>query len=151
MSELGPLLPDDCAVARAELGALLDEELNPAARESVERHLAGCVACRAELSLLRAMSQAVGALPRPAPPDSLRYRLRAAVAEVTAGQRFEVLACWTTGSSRREMRRDLRAPRESAPTIGQGTSRSAASHVSQRYVHETGNRSTLQHWTRETG
>lgn len=89
MRELETGLPDACAVARAELGALLDDELDRAARESVERHLAGCAACRAEVALLRAVSHAVGALPLPAPPESIRYRLQAAVAADPATSRFE--------------------------------------------------------------
>jgi anti-sigma factor RsiW len=90
MSERDPMLPEACAAARTELGALLDGELDAAARESVDRHLAGCAACRAELALLRAVTRAVQALPRPAPPEAMRYRLQARIQAETAPHHQEL-------------------------------------------------------------
>src|SRR5258708_8679887 len=48
---------------RAELLALADGRLSPAARALVEQHLAGCAACRAEAAHLFDMADTLSALP----------------------------------------------------------------------------------------
>jgi anti-sigma factor RsiW len=118
MSERDPMLPEACATARAELGALLDGELDAAARESVDRHLAGCAACRAELVLLRAVTRAVEALPRPAPPEAMRFRLRAAVAAEVAPGHFEVRRTERRVGNRTEFRVTEIAPGRASSSPG---------------------------------
>jgi hypothetical protein len=51
-----------CPDARAALSALLDDELDPAARQAVEAHLGACPECRRELDRLRATVGALGRL-----------------------------------------------------------------------------------------
>ncbi len=50
---------------RAQLGAYLDNELDGAARRTLEAHLQTCEACRAELAELRRLSAALNAAPLP--------------------------------------------------------------------------------------
>ncbi len=60
-----------CETARERLGTLLDGELPAAARCSLESHLAGCGACRAELELLGASATAVARLAEVPVPEAL--------------------------------------------------------------------------------
>jgi len=49
-----------CGSARNELAAALYDELDPAARATLERHLASCTACRDELAVLRETQKLLG-------------------------------------------------------------------------------------------
>jgi hypothetical protein len=53
------------------LSALVDGELAPSARETVERHLASCPACRAERDMAFRMHELVAALPLLDPPSAV--------------------------------------------------------------------------------
>jgi anti-sigma factor RsiW len=55
---------------RERLSAYLDGELAPAETATLERHLADCRACQAELASLREVRALLGALPPPALPRS---------------------------------------------------------------------------------
>ena len=58
------------------LSAYSDGELkDPARRQELERHLAACPDCRAELEELRAISKMMGSLPRAELPAGFRQRL----------------------------------------------------------------------------
>lgn len=57
-----------CETARDRLEAYLEGTLDPAVREAVDRHLAACAACRADLAALERLRPAVAALPREIPP-----------------------------------------------------------------------------------
>ena len=52
-----------CAQARRELGVYLLGAIEPAQRALVERHLAGCQACRAELSELAGLPSLLRRVP----------------------------------------------------------------------------------------
>jgi len=66
-----------CEAARSLLESYLDGELNRAAVDELERHLANCAACRAELAALEELRGALRALPRQPAPAELRARLAA--------------------------------------------------------------------------
>ena len=66
-----------CEVARSRLEAYLDGELDRAAVDELEAHLATCAGCRAALESLEALRGAVHALPRHRAPPELRARLSA--------------------------------------------------------------------------
>ena len=58
------------------VAALVDGELNHAARERAQRHLAHCDACRAEVDVQRRLKARLsGACREPAPSDALTARL----------------------------------------------------------------------------
>ena len=70
----------DCHEAIDLLGPFTDDELKPAERELIERHLAGCASCRRELGMLERLSSTVrrvGGFPL---PDGLADRVRARLA-----------------------------------------------------------------------
>ena len=58
-----------CSSSRRFLSGYLDGELGPWRRRRLERHLAGCGACRAELEADRGVWSLLGAAESPAPPD----------------------------------------------------------------------------------
>jgi anti-sigma factor RsiW len=69
-----------CDEIQPLIGPYLDGELDPAAVQSVESHLAGCDACRRHLAEMRALSGAIhDELPALAAPDALRARILNAV------------------------------------------------------------------------
>jgi anti-sigma factor RsiW len=71
-----------------DLTALLDGALPPARRDEVERHLAGCPACRAERDRLAAAVGALSALPAPPGPSPwFLTRLEARLADEPARPR----------------------------------------------------------------
>ena len=69
--------------ARALLEAYLDGELDRAAVDEVESHLATCATCRAELASLEELRGALRALPKHRAPPDLRARI-AAVGDLPA-------------------------------------------------------------------
>ena len=69
-----------CDELESRLGAYVDEELDPAAREEVERHLHTCLACQSLLVRERALSTAIRAqVPTYTAPDLLRARVEGAL------------------------------------------------------------------------
>jgi anti-sigma factor (TIGR02949 family) len=64
-----------CEAARPQLEAYLDGELDRAAGDELEAHLATCVACRAELASLEHLRGALRSLPGHRAPPELRARL----------------------------------------------------------------------------
>ena len=81
--------------AKAQLEAYLDGELDRAAVDELETHLAICAACRADLAALEQLRGALRALPKHRAPADLRARL-AAVGELPAMQtsRSAVTGTW---------------------------------------------------------
>lgn len=73
-----------------DLKAYLDGELPPHYRVAVEKHLASCPSCQAELAALRQLAtQLTETLPATAPlPDALRTRILAALPEPPAPRRL---------------------------------------------------------------
>lgn len=61
----------DCGTFENDLSALIDQELDPARRESVEAHLAACSACRELVDDLRSQRAQFAGLPRIRAPESL--------------------------------------------------------------------------------
>jgi anti-sigma factor (TIGR02949 family) len=66
-----------CESASPLLESYLDGELDRAAVDELESHLAGCPACRAQLGQLEELRGALRALPRQRAPAELRARLMA--------------------------------------------------------------------------
>ena len=60
-----------CSSSRRFLSRYLDGELGAWRRRRLDRHLAGCAACRAELEADRGVWALLGAVETPAPPDIL--------------------------------------------------------------------------------
>jgi len=80
---------------REELTALLDGALPPARRDELERHLAGCAACRAERDGLRAGIAALAAVPPPpGPSPSFGARLEARLARAAPPGLLGRLSAW---------------------------------------------------------
>lgn len=77
------------------LQALLDDELAPAERAALERHLAGCAACGGELAALRsaraALAGALARLDRPPPSEWARQRVQQRAGRRPAGVRGAVV------------------------------------------------------------
>ncbi|MFO0838941.1 MAG: zf-HC2 domain-containing protein [Phycisphaerae bacterium] len=70
------MTPRPCDTYRADLSALLDNELTAARRAEVERHVAGCAACARELAETRSLIEALRALPRAKAPAGLTEMAR---------------------------------------------------------------------------
>src|SRR5690242_7738826 len=62
------------------LGAYADGELPPETTSQIDAHLVGCVRCRRELTVHRAMRRRLGFEPPVAAPPALRERIVAAIA-----------------------------------------------------------------------
>ncbi len=78
-----------------DLSALLDGALDPAARRTVESHLAGCAACRAEHGRIRLALQALERLPAPPEPSPwFAGRLAARLADEPRRGWRGLLAAW---------------------------------------------------------
>ncbi len=58
-----------CADYEERLNEFLDEEISPAARAEVERHLEGCAGCREYLAALRSLRERAASLPRTQEPE----------------------------------------------------------------------------------
>jgi len=75
--------PDDPGHPHDLLSALPDGELTAPEREQVDRHLAGCPACRDRLEDLRRLSAATAADPVPPVPADLASRIRGRIDQAT--------------------------------------------------------------------
>lgn len=62
------------------LGAYADGELPPETKSQIDAHLVGCVQCRRELAVHRAMRRRLGVEPPVGAPPALRERIVAAIA-----------------------------------------------------------------------
>jgi anti-sigma factor RsiW len=62
------------------LGAYADGELPPETTSQIDAHLVGCIRCRRELAVHRAMRRRLGFEPPVAAPPALRERIAAAIA-----------------------------------------------------------------------
>ena len=82
------------------LGAYADGELPPETTSQIDAHLVGCVRCRRELAVHRAMRRRLGFEPPVAAPPALRDRIVAAIAatpvpaQVTAPARSRFAGLW---------------------------------------------------------
>lgn len=72
---------NDCERIRARADAYLDGELEPAAREAVAAHLAGCPACAGYVRAERAFLERVASALEERAPDELRRRIEAILRE----------------------------------------------------------------------
>lgn len=81
----------ECGLIREALVAFHFDEIDGATRAAVEAHLPGCPACVREfLALKRGIESSAGA---PAPPASMRARVRASVVlELRARRRWRTVA-----------------------------------------------------------
>jgi len=77
----------NCIEVRNRLGALLDDEFAPGVRISVDRHLEGCAACRAELDRLARLGAELDLVPGIEPDPFFLTRLRQRVADERTARR----------------------------------------------------------------
>ena len=90
------------------VSAYHDGELSAAAAAEVERHLATCGACSAELAGYRAMSRGFASAELPKLSSSARRRLRRAVEEERSASRLRIVRAsrrWRHQSSLSRRRR----------------------------------------------
>ena len=86
----------NCEQMRNLLDEYVDGELSAEGRRAVERHLAGCEACRAELEALKKTAALVGSLPKVNAPEGLARGVEAALAS-SARRKRAVLVRWVGG------------------------------------------------------
>jgi anti-sigma factor RsiW len=67
-----------CQEINSQLGALLDQELEPSQASMIRRHLGDCIECQGELERLRALRTALQSVESPAVSVSLDDRVMAA-------------------------------------------------------------------------
>jgi anti-sigma factor RsiW len=140
----GQLPTEECAVVAAGLDAYVDGELEPAERAAVERHLATCEACRAEVALLSLVEQSLQYLARPEPSEAMRERLLARVAADLAPRRVEIFCVERHGQQvarRHEVRRSTEAPAQASLAAG---STHFAGRIIRQYRQETASGSGLR-------
>jgi anti-sigma factor RsiW len=77
----------DCSEIRPLISYYFDGEATPEERETVERHLATCEACRRVMAEYRTIGADIRDLPVPAPPVGLRRDVWRAIEAQTAGGR----------------------------------------------------------------
>jgi anti-sigma factor RsiW len=70
----------DCQGIRSELSAYLDNEIAPAERSAIEKHLDDCPHCQRELEQLKSLTAAVTALPTLEPPARFLAEVRRKIA-----------------------------------------------------------------------
>lgn len=130
----------ECEVVQAELGAYVDDELLPAEQAAVERHLAACDSCEAELALLRLVTDSLRLVSRPEPSEAMRQRLLDQVAAELPPHRLTVI-CTERHGDEVQHRHEVRLMREPAlwplpaPVPG-----SAFGHIVRLYRQEAGYR-----------
>lgn len=78
------------------LGAYADGELPPESTSRIDAHLVGCVRCRRELAIHRAMGRRLGFEPPVAAPPALRDRIAAAIAATPVPVQTPAPARWMT-------------------------------------------------------
>jgi hypothetical protein len=102
----------ECEAARPELNGYVDDELPAAEVAVIERHLERCGACRAEVELLRLVTQSLRLVARPETSAAMRQRLLARVSAELPPQRLEVV-CVERQGDRVIRRREVRTCYES--------------------------------------
>lgn len=75
--------PMTCASAQPYLSAYADGELVDHLRQRVDTHIAGCEACALRVAKIRALDQALAALPHTTPSPEVFERVHAAIANRT--------------------------------------------------------------------
>src|SRR5262249_6459919 len=93
----------------------------PAERAAVERHLAACEACRAEVALLRLVAQSLQQVAPAGPSQAMRHRLGTRVAAGPAPRQMDVLWSGRHGQQRtpsHEIRPDPATPARALPSTG---------------------------------
>jgi anti-sigma factor RsiW len=85
---------DSCSYS-TQLSVYHDGELAPADREQLERHLAECPVCAAELEQFRRLSAILDSAPRPRLSDDTRCELYALAPQVEEAGYLRI-AKWTT-------------------------------------------------------
>src|SRR4030095_7306133 len=70
--------PMNCQEVNSQLGALLDQGLEPAQASMIRRHLGHCIECQCELERLRALKTALQSVESPAVSARLDERVMAA-------------------------------------------------------------------------
>ena len=81
-----------CTDASRLLDAYCDGELDLAASLEVEAHVEGCARCKASVGALQALRRAFERIPEPdRAPESLARKVRAGLAEPSAGGRWRLL------------------------------------------------------------
>lgn len=78
------------------LGAYADGELPPETKSQIDAHLVGCVRCRRELAIHRAMGRRLGIEPPVAAPPALRERIALSIAATPVLVQAPVRPRWTT-------------------------------------------------------
>jgi len=78
------------------LGAYADGELPPETTSQIDAHLVGCVRCRRELAVHRAMRRRLGFEPPVAAPPALRERIAAAIAATPVPVQAPARPRWIT-------------------------------------------------------
>lgn len=76
-----------------ELQSLIDGELDPLARPSIEAHVQSCRRCAERVRRLRQVSDVLGAIPRPAAPSGLEAAITAAVANAAPVREITCAEC----------------------------------------------------------
>lgn len=84
----------NCERIRGHLGEFFDGQLEPAARDEVERHLPKCAACRAELEAIESMARGLAAPPSAAVPDDLWNSIEKRLEAETSPARTSAPAAW---------------------------------------------------------
>ena len=84
-----------CEEIKELLSEYVDGELSAADAASVEQHLAGCDACRAELEALRQTAALVRSLPRADAPEGLTRSVTESVGKQVAGRKRAAVLRWT--------------------------------------------------------
>src|SRR5689334_24320321 len=85
---------DTCSYSM-QLSAYHDGELSPSEREQLERHVAACPACAAELEQFRRLSALLDTAPRPRLSDESRRELYALAPQVEEAGYLRI-AKWMT-------------------------------------------------------
>lgn len=84
-----------CEEIKELLSEYVDGELSAADAASVEEHLAGCEACRAELEALRQTAALVRSLPRADAPQGLARHVTESVGKQMVGRKRAAILRWT--------------------------------------------------------
>jgi anti-sigma factor ChrR (cupin superfamily) len=130
----------ECEAVQAELGAYVDGELRPVEQAVVERHLAACDACEAELALLRLVTQSLRLVSRPEPSEAMRQRLLDQVTAELPPHRV-TLICTERHGDEVLHRHEVRLTREPTPwPLPEPIPGIAISHIVRQYRQEAGYR-----------
>jgi predicted anti-sigma-YlaC factor YlaD len=85
----------ECQIVKGRLSPYIDEQLNPADKERVEGHLAGCRACLEELESLRATVNLLHRVATVAPPRSFAVAEAAVIPQPAYARSFRAFRAAT--------------------------------------------------------